>query len=389
MLMDIPFDQVRLDALLDDLEVGAVLVCSKHNVQYLLGGYRYFFFAHSDAIGISRYLPILGYVKGRPECSFYIGAGNEDWGTQVSSIWVTKVVNRAWTPRDAALIAADLIKSAGIRTDRIAVEPAFLTLDAAQVLRTELSNPLFVDATLALEELRAVKTAVELEHIRIAAEALADSMLATFTTIRSGMTEREVVERVRQEQTERGLDFDYALITSGPTFGRAPSERRIRSGEVISLDTAGYQAGYLADMARMAVLGKPTVLMKKLLDEIQYVQKMARAAVAAGKRGGEIYEIGRAAVRECEHWPGLVFVAHGMGLIPHEAPHLTAEGEIPYPGTHVNRPLEAGMVLSIETGIKHPEVGFVKLEDTIVVTETGSEAYGDWGRDWNIAGNNK
>jgi hypothetical protein len=84
MLMDIPFDQVRLDALLDDLEVGIVLVCSKHNVQYLLGGYRYFFFAHSDAIGISRYLPILGYVKGRPECSFYIGAGNEDWGTQVS-----------------------------------------------------------------------------------------------------------------------------------------------------------------------------------------------------------------------------------------------------------------------------------------------------------------
>jgi Xaa-Pro dipeptidase len=41
------------------------------------------------------------------------------------------------------------------------------------------------------------------------------------------------------------------------------------------------------------------------------------------------------------------------------------------------------MVLSIETGIKHPEAGFIKLEDTVVVTETGWEAYGDWGRDWN------
>jgi len=41
------------------------------------------------------------------------------------------------------------------------------------------------------------------------------------------------------------------------------------------------------------------------------------------------------------------------------------------------------MVLSIETGIKHPEAGFIKLEDTVVVTETGSEAYGDWGRHWN------
>jgi len=72
-----------------------------------------------------------------------------------------------------------------------------------------------------------------------------------------------------------------------------------------------------------------------------------------------------------------------MGLIPHESPHLTGRGEFPYPGTHVDRPLEAGMVLSIETGIEHPEAGFIKLEDTVVVTETGWEAYGDWGRDWN------
>jgi Xaa-Pro aminopeptidase len=50
---------------------------------------------------------------------------------------------------------------------------------------------------------------------------------------------------------------------------------------------------------------------------------------------------------------------------------------------HGEYPLEAGMVLSIETGIKQPEAGFIKLEDTVVVTETGWEAYGDWGRDWN------
>jgi Xaa-Pro aminopeptidase len=41
------------------------------------------------------------------------------------------------------------------------------------------------------------------------------------------------------------------------------------------------------------------------------------------------------------------------------------------------------MVLSIETSVKHPEVGFVKLEDTVVVTDAGWEAFGDWGRDWN------
>ena len=62
-----------------------------------------------------------------------------------------------------------------------------------------------------------------------------------------------------------------------------------------------------------------------------------------------------------------------MGLISHEAPRLRHNDEIGYDGVHAERALESGMVLSIETGIKHPEVGFIKLEDTVVVTDTGCE----------------
>jgi Xaa-Pro dipeptidase len=80
------------------------------------------------------------------------------------------------------------------------------------------------------------------------------------------------------------------------------------------------------------------------------------------------------------------FVAHGIGLIAHEAPRLTATGPIPYADKHAQRPLVAGMVISIETHLRHPEVGLVKLEDTVAVTNTGWEAFGDWGRNWNIPG---
>ena len=72
-----------------------------------------------------------------------------------------------------------------------------------------------------------------------------------------------------------------------------------------------------------------------------------------------------------------------MGLISHEAPRLQHNEEFGYDAAHGEYPLQAGMVLSIETGIKRPEAGFIKLEDTVVVTESGWEAYGDWGRDWN------
>ncbi len=65
-------------------------------------------------------------------------------------------------------------------------------------------------------------------------------------------------------------------------------------------------------------------------------------------------------------------------------PGLLPPARFPYPDKHAKRPLETGMVLSIETHVKHPDVGFVKLEDTVAVTDLGWEAFGDWGRGWNV-----
>ena len=60
-----------------------------------------------------------------------------------------------------------------------------------------------------------------------------------------------------------------------------------------------------------------------------------------------------------------------MGLISHEAPRLTSHGPIPYSAHDADRPLESGMVISIETTIAHPRRGFIKLEDTVAVTRCG------------------
>ena len=75
-----------------------------------------------------------------------------------------------------------------------------------------------------------------------------------------------------------------------------------------------------------------------------------------------------------------------MGLISHEAPRLTGRGPVPYPAYDADLPLETGMVISIETTILHPRRGYIKLEDTVAVTETGSEGFGDGGRGWNRGG---
>jgi Xaa-Pro aminopeptidase len=385
-MQSLPFSATKFDALLDEAGIEVLLVSSKHNLQYLLGGYRYYFFEHLDTIGLGRYLPVLGYVKGRVDQSFYVGSGDEGWGIEVFPFWPPRISTETWTSAAAAQIAAQYVRSLGIAGPKIGLELEFWTANAWETLRAQLPGATFVDGTEVLEELRAAKTPEELDQLRKAATAVVDSMVATFHRVREGMMETEIVEHLRTEETSRGLDYGFTLIATGPTFGRGASGRKIKKGESISLDTGGQWQGYLADMARMGVLGEPTPLMKELLDEIALVQAAARAPIKAGALGGAIYDSALKAVETCPHGKQMHFVAHGMGLIAHEAPRLTATGPIPYADKHAKRPLETGMVLSIETGIKHPEVGFVKLEDTVAVTDTGWEAFGDWGRGWNRAG---
>src|ERR1700722_14895094 len=120
-----PLDSPRLDALLDEAGMDAVVISSKHNIQYLFGGYRFFFFDHFDAIGVSRYLPLLVYVKGRPAQSTYIGRAMESYERDLGKFGTPAFQ----TPRatlDSAQLAADHLARLGSKMKRVGVERAFL-----------------------------------------------------------------------------------------------------------------------------------------------------------------------------------------------------------------------------------------------------------------------
>src|SRR5262245_64984677 len=85
----IPFDVHHLDQLLEDAGIDVLVATSKHNVQYLLGGYRFFFFDTMDAIGTSRYLPALVYRKGNPGDAAYVGCAMETYEEENGRFWPT------------------------------------------------------------------------------------------------------------------------------------------------------------------------------------------------------------------------------------------------------------------------------------------------------------
>jgi Xaa-Pro aminopeptidase len=382
----LPFDAAHLDKLLDEADIDVVVATSKHNVQYLLGGYRFFFFDTMEAIGVSRYLPILVYRKRKPEQAAYVGCAMENFEREFGKFWPAALDLGDTGSVSAMQRAVAHINRLGNGIRKVGVETAFLPADAAAVLRQGLSNVDIVDAVVPLERLRARKTLQEIAYVRDASDRVVASMLATFEQCKPGMTKHDVAETLRREEVSRGLVFDYCLLTAGTSLNRAPSEQRLAASDIISLDSGGNYRGYIGDLCRMGMLGEPDSELQDLLGFVEEVQQATRKPVRAGARGGDIIELGERMVHESVHAPYTHYMAHGMGLVSHEAPRLMNMPRLSYTAYDADRPLEAGMVISIETTMAHPRRGFVKLEDTVLVTADGYEALGDGGRGWNKAG---
>jgi Xaa-Pro aminopeptidase len=382
----IPFDTDLLDSLLERAGIDVLVISSKHNIQYLVGGsYRFFFFEHFDAIGVSRYLPLLVYVRGRPGETAYIGNPMENYEKALNKFWMPEF-KPAWGSQGAMQSAVETLRRLGRDTATIGVERAFLPADAEEVLRRELPNAKIVDAAFPLERLRARKTPQELNYLREASERVVDSMLAVIAGHGPGTTKLEMVEALRREEVSRDLTFEYCLITAGTSLNRAPSDQVWREGDPMSIDSGGNYKGYIGDLCRMAILGEPDAELEDLLAEIDAIQQAARKPIRRGARGGDIFAAAGEVLRSTPNGNSLDFVAHGMGLISHEAPRLTDRAPVPYPADDADLPLETGMVISIETTLPHPRRGYIKLEDTVAVTDDGWEAFGDGGRGWNRGG---
>jgi Xaa-Pro aminopeptidase len=176
------------------------------------------------------------------------------------------------------------------------------------------------------------------------------------------------------------------LVSRGTSFNRAASTQAWKTGEIISLDSGGNYRGYTGDICRMAVLGEPDAELQDLLAEVESIQQAAFACVAAGRRGGDLISVADGKLKQSPIAPYTDYFAHGMGLVFHEAPFLVTNRPVAYEGVDADRPLEAGMVVSVETTMKHPRRGFIKLEDTLAVTADGYEHFGTNGRGWNIGG---
>ena len=349
----IPFDTHHLDRLLAEAGIDVLVVTSKHNIQYLFGGYRFFFFDYMDAIGVSRYLPILVYRRGKPEDASYIGYRMEAFEKENGRFWTPLVQTTTSTSMDAARFAVEHIKRLGKGVRRIGVEVSFMPSDAAAVLQDGLEGYEFVDAQFPLERLRARR--------RRTTQAAAESSehVVAAMLIRSAAALRDDEERDRRDaasnEVNRGLTFEYCLITAGTSQNRASTNNSSRA--IFSRSIRGNYQGYIGDLCRMGILAS-RIRTEDLLGFIEEVSNWPKPSSQA--RGREIFAVADAG-RSISHKSYIGFCPW-MGLVSHEAPRLTSTGRYLALMMPIGRSRRHGR--SIETTMKS-ERGFIKLEDTV------------------------
>jgi len=225
-----------------------------------------------------------------------------------------------------------------------------------------------VQASSLLREVRAVKTAGEVDRLRRAAQIAETSIAAAMAVARDGASEQDLARALHTRTIEEGAEPVLACIGFGERsalMNVQPSGRRLRPGDVIRFDVGGRFRHYRADVARTAVFGpvphEVTRYCRALLTGIEH----ACTVIRPGMPARQVYKEVVGAVRQA----GIPqyhrnHVGHGIGLDGYDAPVLSPES---------TEKIEAGMVLCIETPFYAPGRWGLQVEDTILVLERGVE----------------
>ena len=191
---DVPFDGLKLEALMEQYDVDVLLASSRHNTRYLTGGYYHWFHSRMARAADQRYLAYVGIPRGRLQDAFFVGGMTEEAGLASHHLWIPD--QHLTEPRRSPFFqsahaategALRCLRRRGLTAGRIGVELEFLPASSYRRLRAELPDADLVDATGLLGELRAVKTPAELEILRRNAAGSVAAVQATLAASGPGI----------------------------------------------------------------------------------------------------------------------------------------------------------------------------------------------------------
>lgn len=232
------------------------------------------------------------------------------------------------------------------------------------------ANLEWIPTTGIVEQLRLIKTEEEVRILKDAAKIADAAFDHILTFIKPGITEIEVsneLEFFMRKQGATSSSFDIIVASgyrSALPHGVA-SDKKIETGELVTMDFGALFQGYCSDITRTVAIGEISAQLKEIYDTVLQAQLKGVDGIKAGMSGAEADALTRDYISAKGY--GDYFghsTGHGVGLEVHEGPALSIKSD---------QTLEAGMIVTVEPGIYVPNIGGCRIEDDLLVTNTGNE----------------
>jgi len=300
--------------------------------------------------------------------------------TQNDSIFITdfRYLDQAEDQTDGCVIEeissnfingfSELLKRKNIKN--LSFESQDLNFKMYQNLKEKLELDSLNPEESLVEELRIIKDESEIEKIKKAVEIADQGFQFLIDFIEPGKSEKEVALELeffmkRQGGEANAFDFIVASGKRGALPHGVASEKKIELGDLVTIDFGTVYQGYHSDITRTLAVGEPTAKLRDIYELVLTAQEKVIAEIKAGMECFDADKIARDFIAEAGYKDNFGHgLGHGVGLEIHEAPRLSYTSEAV---------LKAGMVVTDEPGIYVSGLGGVRIEDDLLITESGCE----------------
>lgn len=258
-----------------------------------------------------------------------------------------------------------------MKAKEVGIEKRYTPFSIAEIISKRRPQTKIKDCSDIIIKMRSIKSKDEVEAMREAVKITEELEQYAFDSINEGMTELEVCRAMIQWKLEHNVlnPLEVRGVTTGVRTGSVgvhASDKKIKRGDIINIDTGITIRGYWSDVTRNAVLGKPSEKLLEIFNMVYEANKAGREAVRPDVKASEVDAAARRIIEKAGYSKYFFWnTGHGLGLVMHERPVIAATD---------HTVLQPGMTFTIEPGAKIPNLLGVHIEDDIVVTEDGYES---------------
>ncbi len=253
---------------------------------------------------------------------------------------------------------------------RLGFNPNHMSVAEFDTLKKLASPVKLVPLEGVIKPLRASKDAGEVQRVRASIRVAEQAFQKLRDWLHPGQTERQIAARLVYEMQNLGAQGECfpTIVAAGANSSLPhykPGDRAVRENEVLLIDWGARHDWYCSDLTRVLWFGELPGELKKVFAVVKEAHDRAIEAVRPGVKAKAVDRVARDVITKAGY--GKLFnhgLGHGLGLLVHEAPRVAK------PSVDTLAP---GMIITIEPGIYMPGVGGIRLEDDVLVTETGYE----------------